>query len=278
MVHMEGRFLKDLLMRRLLLASTLLLAPTAGYAQDSIFSIAEDQQETFADVGVAGVYRDTYVGSDEDEFFVLPYVNAQYKGRLFANAGLGAGAYAIRNKNFRLGASVNYTLGRDGEDTPLDNDAFEVDAGFSANLSSRIYTPVAAIDIIASKPFTGDLDGFEVSTLVTTEFYAFNDALRVTPGVRATYQSEDYLDSLYGISASQLASLSLPVGSDVTTQSFDSEFSTLGAHVLAYYDLNDDYQLIGTFNYSRLVGDVKNTTLAPSNSGIVASFAIARTF
>ncbi|GGX71097.1 hypothetical protein GCM10011309_21570 [Litorimonas cladophorae] len=255
-----------------------LVSPLPATAQDSIFDIPEAEQLTFADVGVAAVSRETYVGSSESEISVLPYINAQYKGRFFANAALGAGAYAIRNKNFRLGGSVHYSLGRDGADTPLNSDAFDVDGGFSANLSSRLYTPVAAIDVVGSVPLSGDLDGFRVDTLVTTQFFLFDKALQITPGVRATYHSDGYLDSLYGITDAQLASAALPENSDITALGFKSEVSTLGAHAAAYYDLSHDLQLIGIVNYSRLIGDVRDTPLAPKKNGLTAAVAIARTF
>lgn len=264
-------------MRHFAFIAALVCLPTTTVAQDSIFDIPEAEQLTFADIGVAAVSRETYVGSSEGEFNILPYVNAQYKGRFFANPGLGAGAYAIRNENFRLGGSVHYSLGRDGADTPLNTEAFDLEGGFAGLISSRVYLPIAAIDVVANIPLTGDLDGYRVDALMTTEFYPF-EKLRVTPGVRATYHSGAFLDSLYGITDTQLATLTLPADSEITAQNFGSEVSTLGAHVAAFLEVSDDYQLIGIVNYSRLIGDVEGTTLAPENSGLTAALAIARTF
>lgn len=266
-----------LLLTTLILTSALAAVPHVANAQGSIFDIPESEQDTFADVGIAAVSRETYVGSDDSELTVLPYINARYKGRYFVNPALGAGAYAIRNENFRLGGSVHYSLGRDGEDTPFDTDAFEVDAGFAGIISSRIYTPIAAIDVIGNIPLTGDLDGYRLDTLVTTEFYPVSN-LRITPGLRATYHSGAYLDSLYGITDTQITEAALPASAGLTPLDFGSEFSTLGAHVAAYLDINEDYQLIGIVNYSRLIGDVEDTSLAPSNNGITAAISLARTF
>ncbi|WP_427452422.1 MipA/OmpV family protein [Litorimonas sp. WD9-15] len=264
-------------MRHLLISAALLTVPTLASAQDSIFDIPEEEQLTFADLGIAAVTRETYVGSEESDLSVLPYINAQYKGRFFANPALGAGAYAIRNETFRLGGSVHYSLGRDGEDTPLLDEAFDIDGGFAGLISSRLYTPIAAIDVVANVPLSGDLDGYRIDTLVTTQFFPIEN-LRINPGVRATYHSGDYLDSLYGINDAQLAATTLPAGSPVTTLDFGSEVSTLGAHMAAYLDINDDFQLIGIVNYSRLVGDVEDTTLAPKKDGITAALGLARTF
>lgn len=264
-------------MRHLAILAALACLPTTAAAQDSIFDIPESEQLTFADVGIAGVSRETYVGSSTGETLVLPYLNTQYKGRFFVNPGLGAGAYAIRNEHFRLGGSVHFSLGRDGADTPLNNEAFDLDGGFAGLISSRLYLPLAAVDVVANIPLTGDLEGYRVDALVTTELYPF-EKLRLTPGVRATYHSGDFLNSVYGITDSQLANVSLPVGSNVTAQNFGAEVSTLGAHVAAYYELSDDYEIVGIVNFSRLIGDVEGTTLAPENSGITAALGFARKF
>jgi len=265
-------------MRTTLLSLALLALPLSVSAQDSVFDIPETQQLTFADVGIAALSRETYVGSGKSETGVLPFVNAQYKGRYFVNPALGVGAYAIRNESFRLGGSLHYNIGRDGVDTPLNNEIFDVNGGIDGKISSRIYTPFAAIDIIGSAPLSGDLDGFRVDTIVSTEFHLFADKLRVTPGIRATFHSDEYLDSLYGITGAQLAAASLPANSPITPISFDSEVSTLGAHTAAYFDLNDDYQIVGVLNYSRLIGDVGETTLAPKKDGLTVAIALARTF
>jgi len=256
----------------------LLCAASWVQAQSSIFDIPESQQLSFVDLGIAAVSREVYVGAGKSETSVLPYVNGQYKGRYFVNPGLGIGAYAIRKDKFRLAGSVHYNLGRDGEDTPLNGEAFDLDGGFTAKLSTRLYTPISAIDVIGSVPLNGDLEGYRIDTLMSTEFYLFDRALRITPGVRATFHSGKYLDALYGISDAQLAALSLPLDSPITATSFDSEASTLGAHAVAYYDVNDAIQLVGIVNYSRLIGDVKDTALAPDKDGITAAVAIARKF
>jgi len=189
-------------------------APTAQ-AQDSIFTIPSPENESFADVGVAGVIRDTYVGSNDSEELFLPFVNAEYKGRFFLKPGLGAGIYAVKNKQFRVGISGNLALGRDSEDTPfedqietqgLDKNLFEIDSTVTANLSVRYYLPFGAIDVLGAIPVGGDLDGQRVDALFTTEIYP-TPKLRITPGIRGTYQSSGWVNSIYGVNADQASAL-----------------------------------------------------------------------
>lgn len=244
--------------------------------QDSIFTIPDSQNDSFADVGVAGVIRDTYVGSGETDTLVLPFVNAEYKGRLFFKPGLGAGVYAIKNDKLRLSASGNLALGRDTEDTPfkdlgLDEDLLELNSTITLSIAGRYYLPFGAIDVLGTIPVGGDLDGQRVDTLFTSELKPIKN-LRITPGVRATYQSAGWLNSIYGVNSNQAAALG--------TDTFDvgGQIATVGAHAIAYYQLPRNFEIVGVVNYSRLLGDIQDSPLVAENNGLTLALGIARQF
>jgi outer membrane scaffolding protein for murein synthesis (MipA/OmpV family) len=255
--------------------SALWSAATFAEAQTSIFEIPPEQAESFADVGVAGVSRETYVGSEKSDFIVLPYVNASYEGRFFINPAVGAGAYAINNSKFRLGASTNLALGREGQDTPFAGtsyaEEFKVDTSVTGNVFARAYLPFAALDVVGTVPIGGDLNGARLDTLLTTEIYPIEN-LRLTPGVRATFNTGGWLDTNYGINTRQAAA------SGLAPISYDDGLSTLGAHVAGYYKLSDDYEIVGLINHSWLVGDIKDSPLTPQNTGLTVALGLARKF
>ena len=254
--------------------------PLSAHAQDSIFTIPAPENESFADVGVAGVTRDTYVGSGNSEELLLPFVNAEYKGRVFLKPGLGAGVYAVKNKQFRVALSGNLALGRESDETPfeevietqgLDEDIFEIDSTITANVSVRYYLPFGAIDVLGAIPVGGDLDGQRVDALFTTEIYPVKK-LRITPGVRGTYHSSGWLNSIYGINTDQAAALG------VDEFSLGGQVSTIGAHAIGYYQLPRNLELVGVVNYSRLLGDVQDSPLVDTNNGLTAALGIAYQF
>jgi len=267
----------SLLARRSLLSlASLCVVPYSAYAQDSIFTIPSPQNESYADIGLAGVVRDTYVGSGQSETIITPYIKAEYKGRVFFKPGLGAGIYAVRNERFRLSLSGNLALGRDTEDTPFrdlgfDNELLEVNSTITAAISGRYYLPFGAIDLHGFIPVGGDLDGQRIDGLFTTEIKPFKN-LRITPGVRATYQSSGWINSIYGLNDAQAQAL----GND----SFElgGQFANFGAHAVGYYQLPHNLELIGFVNYSRLIGDVQDSPLVDSNNGLTAAIGFARHF
>ena len=269
-----GRLLNGITMRTFistLLGSACLVAAPATAQDSSIFDIPDSQSDSFIDVGAAAVSRETYVGSDDSDLLVLPYVNASYKGRFFVNPALGAGFYAIRKDKFRLAAAGNLSLGRDGKDTPFDSPLFDIDTGITGSVAARYYLPFAAIDVIGTVPFGGDLDGARLDTLLTTEVRP-TDKLRITPGVRATFNTGGWINSYYGLNAEQAAFTKTP------QLDYSTGLSTIGVHGAAYYTVTDTVEILGIVNYSMLVGDIKDSPLTPSNSGLTAAIAIARKF
>jgi len=249
---------------------------SGAQAQESIFTIPSPQNESFADVGGVVLIRDTYVGSDDSETRIAPYVNAEYKGRVFFKPGRGVGVYAIKNDKFRLSASGNLAIGRDTEDTPFRDQGFEdelleINSTVTFDVAARYYTPLGALEVVSAIPVGGDLNGQRVDALFTTEIKPFKN-LRITPGVRATYQSSGWVNSIYGIDTDQAATLG------VDAFSLGGRVSTLGAHAVGHYQLPHNLELLGFVNYSRLLGSVNDSPLTGSNNSITAALGIARQF
>ncbi|CAM3721865.1 MipA/OmpV family protein [Litorimonas haliclonae] len=260
----------------LILGTTALWSVAAfAEAQTSIFDIPPDKAESTASIGIAGVSLDSYVGSEETDLLVLPYVNATYKGRFFLNPALGAGVYAINNDKLRLGAAANVAFGRDGKDTPFGGtsyeEAFDVSTGGSGKVFARANLPFAALDVVGTVPIGADHDGAKLDTLLTT-LVKPTDRFTLTPGVRATFSTGDLLDTNYGIDSRQAAA------SGLAPLSNDDGLSSLGAHIAGYYELNEDYEIVGLVNHTWLMGDIKESPLSPKNTGLTVALGIARKF
>lgn len=242
--------------------------------QDGLFAISAQRDDTFLDVGVAYINRPTYVGSGETENQILPYARGDYKGRLFVNAATGAGVYWRNTDNIRVSTSVNWAVGRGDDETPFLGEQGEVDGSVTIVNAVRFYLPFAALDAISSIPVTGDYDGASLDTLLTTEFLPF-EGLRITPGVRASFGTSGWINTLYGVEEDALAAANIV---DIDPFEADSGLLALGVHAAAYYQLPNDFELIGIVNYSLLQDDAKDSPLSPDNDGFTVSLAIAKHF
>lgn len=242
--------------------------------QDGLFAISEKRDKTFIDAGVAYVNRAPFVGSEDTDNLVLPFARADYKGRLFINPALGAGVYWRNTDNLRVSSSINFALGRDAEDTPLIGEGGEISSSFTLTNAIRYYLPFAAFDAITTVPFTGDFEGARLDTLLTTEIKPI-EGLRITPGVRATFGTAGWINSLYEVEASDIAALNI-TGLDPFEAG--SGLLALGVHTAAYYELPRAFQLIGVLNYSALQGDAADSPLTPNNGGLTIALGIAKHF
>ena len=267
-----------------LTSALLLSAPQTAFAgngsffgaQDGLFAISESNADSFADLGVAFVHRDEFVGSEETENRVLPYVRADYKGRLFVNPATGGGVYWRNTDNFRFSTSINWQTGRDDEDAPLLEDEGDVTGSVTVVNAARFYSPYAALDLLSSVPITGGFDGARFDALLSTEIKPI-EGLRITPGVRATFGTSGWINTLYGIDDDTLAELEQAPAS-LTAFDADSGLIAFGAHAAAYYELPRDYQLIGVVNYSNLRSDARDSPLSPENSGLTLTVGLAKHF
>ena len=242
--------------------------------QDGLFAISEKYDSTFLDAGVAYVNRSPYVGSEETENLILPYVRGDYKGRLFINPATGAGVYWRNTDNLRLSKSVNWASGRDGDDTPFIGESGEVDGSVTVVNALRYYLPFAAFDAVSTIPVTGDFDGARLDTLLSTEFYPI-EGLRVTPGVRATFGTDGWVNTLYGVDTETLTAAGV---TNIDAFEADGGLTALGLHAAAYYQLPGDLELVGVANYSFLQNDSKDSPLSPDNDGLTLAISLAKHF
>lgn len=238
---------------------------------DGLFSVDPERDLTYADVGVAAITRDTYVGSGESDAFVLPFVSAEYKGRFYIKPALGAGMYIINKPNLRLTSGATLALGRDSESVPILGRAGKLSTSVVTNMSARYVLPFAAVDVLGQLPVSGDMNGARVDVFMTTSITPI-EGFRITPGVRASYQSAGWLNSLYGVSNAQ------SLASGVSPFNLDGQFSTLGAHAAAYLTVTENWEVVGAVNYSRLMKDVTDSPLVNSRNGLTAALGLARKF
>ena len=265
--------------------------PSLALAQGSIFDIPEAEQKTFIDVGAAYLSRPAYLGSNAQKDSVLPYLAGEYKGRLFFDASRGAGVHAIHTPKLQVSAYGWLASGREADETGVFNDlrsinafatpaaetaaadALELKSSFLASSSVRYLFKYGLVDLSASVPVTGDVDGYRSELTVTSKIPFEPIGLKIFPGVRATYTSSDWNNSYYGIDAEQ----SLATGLD----QFDvgSGVSSLGSYVLTSWSVpKSDIQLVGVLNYNWLQGDIKDSLLTPDDSGFSLVLGAAKRF
>lgn len=253
-----------------LLAATLFLSSTAT-AQDSIFTVGEAQDKTYADLGISVLSSPEYLGSDDEKIRVLPFINAEYKGRLYINPYQGAGVHLINNGKFRVSGGAYFAPNRKSKDTPFTDPSFDIDSGVSARVAGRYRWKYAAFDVTGSMPVTGDMDGAEVEFRATT-LLPVSDKVRIGPSIFASYQTKDWLNTLYGVNNEQA------LAGGLTQLSYSDGFGSYGAAATAFVDLPSGISMIGLLSYTALDGNLKDSPLTPSNNEVMGVVALSKRF
>ena len=228
----------------------------------------------FISVGIGAAYGPSYTGSDDYTAFVLPIVQASYKGIDFnprpggiavdlipdADEGpnLSAGPYArIRRDRVNLDGINDRVVEAYGELDMAIEVGGTVGVGFPAVLNP--YDSLSAnVDI--GWDVNGAHGGMVIAPNITY-FTPLSRGMAASLSVNTTYVDDDYSDYYYSVPETNTL---LPAEDVLPGYRADGGFERAGLNLLIAYDLNGDltdggFSLVGLGGYSRLLGDAKNT-------------------
>lgn len=278
-------------------ASAAAMAALATPAQAGPFDIPEDQQTTYIDLGAAVVSRASYVGSEDTETDIFPYLAGEYEGRVFANAAQGLGVNLINNGKLQVAGIGFFASGRDADNTPfLDEDdaapemvedAFDVTSSVTAGGLVSYRFPYAQLELQGQIPVTGDVEGWRLDATLATRLVPLEriigEGTIISPGIRASYLSDEWTETYYGITQAQSNALQgrtfgpavplVPGGFEV-----DGGFNSYSLFTLTSLSVTDDITLVGVVNYTLLAGDAKDSPLSPENDALTLVAGVAKRF
>lgn len=152
-------------------------------------------------VGGGVVVAPKYEGSDEMGAMPAPILSVTWRDRVFADMQRGIGAYAVQTDRFKLGFSVGLAPGRDQDDADALNGLGDIDNAARGHiLASYSFGPVR-LHADVSQDFGGS-DGLQIEPGVTYMHPVSRD-IRLSAGVSATWASDDYMESFFGVSSHQ---------------------------------------------------------------------------
>lgn len=194
-----------------------------------------------------------YEGSDEFTVHPIPYFSISWKDRVFLNLERGLGVYAYRDDRFRLGVSVGYAQGRDEDDSERLRGLGDIDAAVRGQLFARYSLGSVNLGLDFAQDF-GGTDGFQVRPGLGLN-YALTRKVRLSPEVSATWASDDYMESYFGISPAQASRSGL--------QRFDAAagFKRADFKVSATWDITDSWFTTANVGLGYLMGDAADSPI-----------------
>ncbi|HEX7388144.1 MAG TPA: MipA/OmpV family protein [Castellaniella sp.] len=216
--------------------------------------------------GVGAIPR--YEGSSEYKGTEIPIVNARI-GPFYARTDHGVGINLIETPTVTLSAGVNMMWGYDSGDMPHGIDGLSDEVGARLGLSTRF---AGAIFRVAATQALKDSDrGLRLDARIAYPF-ALTDRVRLVPSVATSWASEKYMDSYFGITADESRR------SGLAQYQPTSGFKDVSARMAVNFALTERFNLTGTVNISRLVGEAAGSPLVEQKNQVSTVVGASYTF
>jgi MipA family protein len=248
------------------------VAPKAWAADNDppINTTVAEKSDFSGRVGVMGMTVPKAQGSDEYKITPAPMVDITWKDLIFLNRD-GLGAYAVSTDNFHFGAAVNYASGQDSSDVGLGSDIGKLDGGASGALVARYNQGPFYIGAKVSHQFTGTDTGY-LGTVSAGGMIPIGDQFLAMGSIGVEYADSKYMESYFGVSGAQSSA------TGIAAYSPNAGFKSVDLSIGLGYRLSDNWMVMGTGGYSRLLGDAASRPVTKDENQFMAGIGIAYSF
>ncbi|WP_299890864.1 MipA/OmpV family protein [uncultured Ruegeria sp.] len=240
-------------------------------------------------LGAGVAYAPEYEGSDKQETSAFPAFEAVWRDTLVVS-GKGIGAFVYDRNGLRVSAALGYGGGREESDSvhlrglgDIDDGAV-VSLGAQLDLAPRVTATadvntflkgskgtVVSLGLQSQVPF-GVVRGALSPTGNRYDDVAGQQGLALIGGVSIDWANDNYNQSFFGVSAAQSSS------SGLRQYSAGSGLKSVNAEIGFSQTLGDNWGLTGIVQYSRLLGDAKDSPVVKSEGNYAAVLAIGYRF
>ncbi|GGX60061.1 hypothetical protein GCM10011309_07350 [Litorimonas cladophorae] len=237
--------------------------------------------ETTVDLGGAVLTRPAYVGSDQYQTNLLPYIGFEnlygfdMRGLAISSdviemgTGKGPGKWSLE-----AGPRVSFDFGRDSSDSPTLAGLDDIDSSLLLGGFTRATYGIIGFDLAVGQDVIGGHDGFVADASVGTRYPG--QGWFVAPIVTLSWANQNFTQDIYGISQAQTATSALD---QFNTK---SGFHQVSATLLGGIDLDEDWSLTGLISYREALGDYRDSPIIQAEdgtaAGVFATVGIARRF
>ena len=225
------------------------------------------------DLGAIVGYHPNWDGSAEHMFLALPYADVQLGKRVYLSTERGFGLNILASRNAAMSVALDYRFPRMNVDAirPLDHVNGALTTGGRLNLYVRELEMFLNADI----GVYGEMSGWDME-LGLSSVQPINDriAIKLTGAVSAA--DEELLNNLYGVSADDAASLSVPEFAfdrfGLKDMRLKAEGKYFFSNHLGIYGSAQVKVLLDQVAESPLVDDLGDAVQLSSNLGLIYRF------
>lgn len=248
------------LMARLTLGVSALVLAAPAFAQDSYSSaetttIQPTRQYVF-DLGVGALVKPRYEASDSYLIYPFPIISV---GNFYL-PGFGQIADERKKSGVFLYPSFGFIGERKASDSRDLAGTRTVDWALELGLGGGYRTENFRVFAELRQGINGHTS--QVGQFGFDGIFYPTEKIELSVGPRADFAASGYMDTYYGVTASEAAAS----GGTLTAYDPGAGFKSVGLAARASYDLNKDVRLHLQGGYDRLVGDAADSPIAKAGS------------
>ncbi len=238
------------------------------------------EETTTVTLGVGVGYAPEFLGAGDYEISAVPLVRvANFYGFTLAPFSVSYDLVSHRSANrlwgVKAGPYVALDFGRDEGDSEFLEGTGDVGTSVLAGGFVNLRYGPAMLSVTGAQDLAGGHEGFVINNQASVRF-GVTDKLMVVPGLSATWASENYMQSFFGITAAQSA------GSIYDQFDADAGVRDVGLNLSVQYEVFENWLLTGLVSYSRLVGDAAESPIVEGPGGsedqVRVVFGVTRRF
>jgi len=253
---------------------TVLSAVAFLSASATVFPAGADQPLA-VQAGIAVQVSPAYEGSRDYQLLAIPVVfpaggndlddRVQFRGLDHLQFAL------ISTSGFQFGPLVGYRFGRDQDDGRLLHGLGDIDGGVVGGAFASYRIGAIRASVSYHHQLTGDDTGGVVKFGLDTR-HRLSPTLVVTGGLGATWADDDYMQSFFGVSATQ----ALTSGHAVHLA--EAGIKDVNLNIGSELQLSPQWMLRINGRYARLVGDASDSSVVESRDQWSGGFALTYQF
>ncbi|MBN1585932.1 MAG: MipA/OmpV family protein [Candidatus Omnitrophica bacterium] len=223
-------------------------------------------------LGLGGIIRPEYEGSDSYEGWPLPYIDLKYKDRFFLNPWRGIGLDLYKNEELTVGTALGFDFGRDEEDDALLQGMGDVGETVELGLFAEYKLDPLTFGLDFAQDIADGHGGFTLGGSLGSKFALPDHSTFLMPSLNATFASENYMESYFGVDHLQA------VRSSLAFYDVESGIKDVGASLRVLHRLDNHWSVVGFVSYSRLVGDAADSPVVAKENQFTGGSFLTYTF
>lgn len=200
-----------------------------------------------------------YEGSEDYEAFPMVFGRYSYGNGSYVMLRGNQFTWNFLGDKVQFGPLLQYRHARDDVDNDQVDRMDDIDAGAEAGFfltgvfGNWSTTLEFAVDV------SGEYDGYLVTLGGDYKAYA-DEVVVIILGASTTYAGDNYMETYFQVDAGNRGTSTLPDYS-----AGDGEFKDVGVHMVADYNINDRWSIVGNLHYKLLLGDAEDSPIVEND-------------